>query len=611
MIVKMKKVLLFMPNSAGDLEADLQVLGQLGVLHVTPFQPPKNESIDRVAEQIGQLNKAMSILESYDDEQDSEASFDELTDYSTTENGEFVLVEKIMEAEKLCVELEKSLLKLTSDKEWYSKWGNIQLDDIEQLKLKGVWLKLYLLTNKELKQVAGRDNIQVVGKLGDLNQVVLMAEEADEQLDFSEVALPQTQLDELDELLRNTNKQQEDSKQLLLQLHAQKSVLQNALDEKIQHLDLQNFQYGGFDIEKRVGCWKGFIPEDTVLELVETAEKRDWGYVIQEPDQDDMDDVPTLIRSKGWTSRIQPVMDFMGLVPGYEEMDVSKVFMLFFTFFAGILVGDAGYGLIFLVITFLVHRKQKFVKKVEFSLMYTLSTSIMFWGILTGTYFGAEAIAEFPVLSSLKINQLASFGGDAIFIQKFMFLIGAVHLTVGHLQTAWKYNNSVKAISELGWVAIVWGLYLIVNQMVLGFPSPEIMVWLFAGGGLLVALFSNPGSSFVKGVISSIGGLPLSVINGFSDIISYIRLYAVGLSTVLMALSFNEMAIGDGISTIASGIGAVVILILGHTLNMILAAMAVLVHGVRLNMLEYSGHAGVEFSGSEYHPFRLKSNKLK
>lgn len=218
-------------------------------------------------------------------------------------------------------------------------------------------------------------------------------------------------------------------------------------------------------------------------------------------------------------------------------------------------------------------------------------------------------IAELSFLKLLRVDQLASFGGDSLFIQKLMFLIGAVHLTMGHLQIAWKYINSVKAIAQLGWVSIIWGLYLIVNQMVLGIAVPEFMIWLFIGGALLIALFSKPGKNILKGMLSSLAGLPLSIINGFSDIISYIRLYAVGLSTVLMATSFNQMALGDGVSTLASGIGAALVLILGHGLNMILAAMAVLVHGVRLNMLEYAGHASVEFSGSEYAPFKLKNNQ--
>jgi V/A-type H+-transporting ATPase subunit I len=251
-------------------------------------------------------------------------------------------------------------------------------------------------------------------------------------------------------------------------------------------------------------------------------------------------------------------------------------------------------------------QQAKFKPRIEFTLVYILSISIMFWGILTGTYFGSEQIAEIPFLSALIVDRLASFGGDDIFIQKFMFIVGAIHLSIGHIQTGLRYINSVKAIAQVGWVAIIWGLYLVVNQMVLGEPAPAIMPWLFAGGTLLIALFSNPGTNFVKGVVRSVGGLPLSLISGFSDIISYIRLYAVGLATVLMALSFNQMAIGDGITTVLSGIGAVIVLILGHGLNMILAAMAVIVHGVRLNMLEYAGHAGVEFSGDEYNPFKIK-----
>ena len=351
---------------------------------------------------------------------------------------------------------------------------------------------------------------------------------------------------------------------------------------------------------------KGFIPEQSVEELVSIAEQNSWGYTINEPDQEEIDEVPTHFQSSKWAQKIRPVMNFMGLVPGYKELDVSNVFMIFFTFFTGVLVGDAGYGLVFLIITLLVHSKKKFAPIIEFKLIYTLSVSIMVWGIITGTYFGSQAIAEISFLSQLRIDKMASFGGDNIFIQRIMFGIGAIHLTIGHLQTAWKYNNSVKAIAQLGWVAIIWGLFLVVNQMVLDITAPAIMPWLFIGGINLVVLFSNPGTNLLKGIISSIGNLPLSIINGFSDIISYIRLYAVGLSTVLMATSFNHMAIGDGITTIVSGVGATLILVLGHGLNMVLAGMAVIVHGVRLNMLEYAGHASVEFSGIEYNPFKLK-----
>jgi len=610
MIAEMKKLLLFMPDSANDIDAELTALGELGVLHITPLQPAKHESIERVAARIKQLKKAIKVLNQFDDEQYSSPIDDEIPDYSKIERGAVFLMEKVLDAESHQQELEDVKLKSTNDIKWFENWGNITLKDVNDLNAKGIWIKTYLLGDKELKQVADRNDIQVIGKLSELNQVILLTKDADERLlDMEELPFPQQELENAKELLAATNKELEDNKKFILQLREQKAVLEEGLKERLRRFDVRNIQFEGLAIDKHVRFWKGFIPIEYVDKFIKTAEERQWGYVIEDPLPEEMEEVPTLVRTPKWAQRIQPVMDFMGLIPGYEELDVSRVFMVFFTFFTGILVGDAGYGLIFLLITIWVHRKKKFAKQIEFGLIYTLSVSIMFWGILTGTYFGSETIAELPILSNLKIEALASFGGDNLIVQKVMFLIGAVHLTVGHLQVAWKFNNSVRAIAQFGWIAIIWGLYLIVNQMVLGIEAPALMVWLFIGGALLVALFSKPGPNLFKGILSSIGNLPLSIINGFSDIISYIRLYAVGLSTVLMAASFNQMAIGDGITTVVSGVGAVLVLILGHGLNMILAAMAVLVHGVRLNMLEYAGHAEVEFAGNEYKPFNLRDNK--
>lgn len=609
MITKMKKLILLMPESSVDVDKDLTVLGKLGVMHVSPFQMAKDESINRVDARIKQLEKAISILDRYDDEPNTKSNAADISDYSNLERGEIRLMEKVLKTEEKRTQLKDTKLSIKHDLEWYKEWGNISIDDIEKLNQKGIWIKLYQLNDKELKQIAKREDVHVIGKNKHMNQLALISENASESLDFNEVLMPKLECEHAKSLLSSTNAQLDELEMLLHQLHAQKSVLQDALDERNRRFDVRNIQYGGIAIDNQVRCWKGFIPEDKIDEFVQLADQYNWGYVTEDPSEEEMDEVPTLVRTSNWAKRIQPVMDFMGLVPGYKELDVSRVFMIFFTFFTGILVGDAGYGLVFLLITFLVHRKQKFVKKIEFSLIYTLSVAILFWGVLTGTYFGSEMIAELSFLKLLRVDQLASFGGDSLFIQKLMFLIGAVHLTMGHLQIAWKYINSVKAIAQLGWVSIIWGLYLIVNQMVLGIAVPEFMIWLFIGGALLIALFSKPGKNILKGMLSSLAGLPLSIINGFSDIISYIRLYAVGLSTVLMATSFNQMALGDGVSTLASGIGAALVLILGHGLNMILAAMAVLVHGVRLNMLEYAGHASVEFSGSEYAPFKLKNNQ--
>ncbi len=605
MITKMKKVTLFM--SEADIDADLTRLGQLGVVHIKPFKPAENESIHRVHARIMKMSKAIAILERYGtDTTDRHKEPEHHHGTFEEERAEIKLMKLVLQAEESRLRNIEIAGELSDAREWYQNWGSVSHDAIGKLKESSVFIKLYLLKDDALKSLGDRNDIVVAGKLDGMNQVMLIAGSDSERLDYEQVDIPGYPYDSLESKIKEVNEKIEEAERELRALHRHLHILQEALDERIRRYRVRNVQYTGVEVDDRFIYWMGYIPEHSVESFMNEAAKQSWGYLVEDPSQEELDEVPTLIRSPRWAENIRPVMKFMGLVPGYDEIDVSKVFMLFFTFFAGVLVGDAGYGIVFLLITLLVHRRQKYRAKTEFSLIYTLSVSVMFWGVLTGTWFGIEGVAEIPFLSWFIIEKMASFGGDEIFIQRFMFIIGALHLSVGHIQRGLKHINSVKAIAQAGWVAIVWGLYLIVNQMVLGKPAPDLMIWLFAGGAILVALFSNPGTNFVKGILLSLGSLPLSIISGFSDIISYIRLYAVGLATVLMAASFNNMAVGDGVTTIFAAVGAVIILLLGHGLNMLLAGMAVIVHGVRLNMLEYAGHAGVDFSGNEYEPFTLE-----
>jgi len=98
--------------------------------------------------------------------------------------------------------------------------------------------------------------------------------------------------------------------------------------------------------------------------------------------------------------------------------------------------------------------------------------------------------------------------------------------------------------------------------------------------------------------------VPLKIISSFGDIVSYIRLFAVGYASVVLASTFNDMAVSVGFNSIITSLAAALILFLGHGLNIILGFMAVIVHGVRLNMLEFSGQMGMEWSGKEYTPFK-------
>jgi V/A-type H+-transporting ATPase subunit I len=163
-------------------------------------------------------------------------------------------------------------------------------------------------------------------------------------------------------------------------LHNKIVLLQDALEERIRRYSVRNVQYSGIEVENRFRYYKGYIPKDAVNTFIDKAKAHNWGYLLDDPNQEELDEIPTLIRSPKWAESIKPIMNFMGLVPGYSEIDVSQVFMLFFTFFTGILVGDAGYGLIFLLITLFVHSKQNLNPELSL-LWFIFSRSPLCFGV--------------------------------------------------------------------------------------------------------------------------------------------------------------------------------------------------------------------------------------
>jgi V/A-type H+-transporting ATPase subunit I len=358
-------------------------------------------------------------------------------------------------------------------------------------------------------------------------------------------------------------------------------------------------------IQGKVKYLKGYLPKYSVSDFIAEAKKNDWGYAISEPQN--IEEVPVYIKNPKWISIINPMMKFIDIVPGYKEVDVSIYFLIAFALFFAMLVGDAGYGLIFLLLAIIFRKKLDPQLR---ALIFVLSGATIVWGVLSGTYFGAEHIAQMVPLKHMVLPEIASFGVDNInFMMHLSFLIGAIHLTVAHGIRAVQYINSIKVLSELGWILLVWGLFFITEELVLGNPAPGWYLWLFGIGAALVVFFSKESDSFLKSMGASVANLPLSLISGFSDIVSYVRLFAVGMATAAVAASFNNMALPNGISDlgILEFIMALIALLLGHTLNIALALMAVMVHGIRLNMLEFAGHLGVQFSGEAYRPFKLKT----
>jgi V/A-type H+-transporting ATPase subunit I len=221
-----------------------------------------------------------------------------------------------------------------------------------------------------------------------------------------------------------------------------------------------------------------------------------------------------------------------------------------------------------------------------------------------------EWFATAPGLAALIVPHLNSYAENQDFLIQLCFIVGTLHLTIAHLIQALRYGLAPRALAELGWILILWFLYLLAGNLVLGYTFPVMGFYLLAGGVVLASAFGKTASNPFKAVLLGLADLPLNVIRSFSDVVSYLRLFAVGYATLVVAASFNDMAATLGWGNPVAILGATCILFFGHGLNILLGIMAVLVHGVRLNMLEFSGHLGLTWSGRRFAPFTIARGDL-
>jgi len=277
-------------------------------------------------------------------------------------------------------------------------------------------------------------------------------------------------------------------------------------------------------------------------------------------------------------------------------------FMCYFSLFFAMLVGDGAYGAIFLAATLALRKK---LPRSWFVLLTVFSSATVLWGILSNTWFGAGM----PFLAGLPtVRWLADPSYHNMML--LCFTIGVSHLMLARIWNGVCRLPDSTAVAEFGWAGVLFFMYLVTNSIVGIFSGiPSWAFWVF--GAALVCVFGfsvKPSELKTRG--AELGMLPLNIMSALGDIISYVRLFAVGLASVKVAENFNSMATGlvagaDAIWVKAlMSVAMVAILVVGHGLNLAMAGLSILVHAVRLNTLEFSNHKGVSWAGYAFSPFK-------
>jgi V/A-type H+-transporting ATPase subunit I len=589
MIVRMKKITVIM--QAKDADSALSELRRLGILHVEHQRPPLGKGIAVLQEDLGLVNEALGIL-----------SLEELCTFepkqidARTFPGWKHCARHIIDVYKRIDQLKEYSRDILHRIEEWQRWGDFDPAQIQHLKDKNIYLRLYEIPEKQLISLPANAAVKNIFTAAGISHCAVISQ-GPVELQFKEVALPKTALEQMRSRLEEDKNTLKALRQELCKLtcHYEEFLqLKKSLEKELEFEQALS----GMGQEQDFSYIGGYIPSDAVDSSAELAKKQRWGFLISDPSGDEH--VPTFIRNPRWVSLISPLVKLLEITPGYTELDISPLFLVFFSLFFGMIIGDAGYGLVYLIVTCFAQRKfaAKLQDKRIFPLLYLLSSCAIVWGLLTGTFFGQAWLAK------SRLRPMVPVLNDQVFLQGMCFFIGTMHLTLAHL---WRFVVQVPALTalaELGWVSILWAAFLLTKMLLLGAVFPGFGKYLIIGGISLVVLFSSPRKNIFATIAAGLGTIALSLMNSFGDIVSYVRLFAVGLAGVAISDAFNAMAAGARSSGIIGILTAASILIAGHLLNFVLSPMSVLVHGVRLNVLEFSGHAGITWSGMPYKPLK-------
>ncbi len=584
MIVPMKKI--FMVTRKKDAPAALEALRAEGIVHVEHTVPPAGEGTQEIKEDLRLLERVLQIL----------PARDQAGDQSDLSAGEWKekAAEITRHLDRIGDLTEEKARRRILISEW-EPWGDFDSGDFEALGERGLIVKLCRIPLKEVARVPSDVIARKIFVSGSEAGCLLIGK-GKTNIPYREISPPPISLGRMKEEQEAAQRALEESEAEIARAGRYGESFRQIFRRLESELAFRQAR-AGMGESGELNYLKGYCPAGAAGALEEKARQERWALLVQDPSEEDR--VPTLLRNPRWVRLIRPVIDFLNIVPGYREKDISPVFLIFLSVFFGILVGDAGYGAVFFAGTLFAQFKmaRKVKKKYFFFLMYVMSLCAVIYGILSGTFFGQAWLPASvqPLLPWLRSNEN---------VQLLSFIVGVIHLSVAHLWRVAVRYPSRAFVGELGWFMVLWAMFFWVLKVVLGYPLPEWANALF-GGAPLVLFFAHPRKNILRTLGAGLGDLLLNIVNTFTDIISYIRLFAVGLATVALADAFNQIALGlteTDLPVVVIGLAAGLILILGHTLNMVLAALAILVHGVRLNILEFSLHINLEWAGIPFRP---------
>ena len=526
----------------------------------------------------------------------------------------------------LADEREKLLRAITAT----APWGDFHMPPPESLG--GMKLWLYKIRHRELDQLEGSEfPWQIVSTSSRFAYVALIGKEQPVgvigrlvTLDHRSRSELQTRLEHVDHTLERLDLERISLTRWLSRLTAD---LEAADDDRRLAVAADHMLSDG-----PIFALRGWAPDKTISAIEVFAGEHHLAYTVQTPGP--TDSPPTLLTNPQAVSGAEGAVTFY-MTPGYSAWDPTWLMYVSFSLFFAMIMADAGYGIVLAVVLAVMTTKLRATQagRRMYGLLVAIVALTIGYGVLIGSYFGAAPAVGGWLDSLVWKRNGSSIMNDQSSMMLLAAAIGVIHLSIANLISAWNSRGKSRALGYVGWAtALVGGLVMAIARLTspplvgwialkTGSDATELSVLMWQVGTVMLAaglgmvfcfssdrpLFSAQSKDWLWRPLEGLMGLT-NISKAFGDSLSYLRLFALGLASAQLAVTFNGLAAkAMEISGVGILLGSLIFLV-GHALNLALGVVGGVVHGLRLNCIEFFSWSLTD-EGYPFRAFRKKADR--
>lgn len=585
---------------AVDAKAEiLEAVQRLGAIHLVALAEHQSNYLQSEYEQ---LKEALMFLKAAPNKRRLQRP---KADYDVSAVVSQILVNKIAR-EDVLDQVELICLRIKELK----PWGDFEYSALSDLNEHRLWFYKIPLSKKTLLASLNLP-WQIISEDHKVCYLLVVAEQepSAEQVPFGRIHVGNLSLSELEEAHEKALVQLEDLNAQRESLTRWILPLTQSLDEAVDNAE----KLKASEMALHVGtCFvmQGWIPESKLPALEQLRQQLPLAYQCEEAEASD--EPPTLLQNSTRFGGGEEAVSFFQL-PGYRSWDPSLMIFFSFSLFFAMILADAGYAL--LLAAFIGAFWKKLSRRETSIRIRNLMTAMigasLAYGVMVGSYFGATP-SEGSLLGYLHVLDMNNYGA----MMKLSIGAGVLHLLLANAMVAWTDRQSLRVLASVGWISVIGSGFLLwleyLSSESFSFSGSSNTQLLLAGL-VLILLFTSSHK------ITRLADLWVRLFEGltalyglskaFGDVLSYMRLFALGLSSASLAVTFNHLAVEARDSVSAGGVLLfVLILLLGHGLNFVLGVMSGVIHGLRLNLLEFYNW-GVKGEGYPFSAFEKRKRR--